>query len=204
MNNQTIVFIGISGAGKGTQATLLKDYLKKNDDTKVHHIETGSLFRDFVQKETYPAQLSKKISQSGNLQPDFLAIWLWGKAILENVEEEGEHLIIDGTPRRVSEAHMLLSAFDFLQRQNITVIYLNVSKEEALDRLKKRKRSDDLDFDVVMNRFSFFAKEVIPTLDVFKKKKNISFLDINGEGTVEKIHDEIVMHLENGSKDNEE
>jgi adenylate kinase len=195
MKDQTIVFIGISGAGKGTQANLLEEYFQSKGDTKVRHIETGNLFREFLKKDTYAGHLSKKISESGGLQPDFLATWLWGGSLLESVSEEGEHLIIDGTPRRVSEAHMLLSAFDFLKRENIIVMYLSVSEKEALLRLKKRKRSDDLDFDSVMNRFSWFAKEVIPTLDVFKNSQSIQVHDVNGERSVEEIHNEIISLL---------
>jgi len=195
MKHQTIVFIGISGAGKGTQANLLEEYFQSKDDTRVCHIETGNLFREFLKKDTYTGYLSKKISESGGLQPDFLATWLWGGSLLESVSKEGEHLIIDGTPRRVSEAYMLLSAFNFLKRKNIVVIYLSVSEKEALVRLKKRKRSDDLDFDGVMNRFSWFAKEVLPTLDVFKKNIDIKVHDINGERSIEEIHSEIISLL---------
>jgi len=195
MKHQTIVFIGISGAGKGTQANLLEEYFQSKDDTRVYHIETGNLFREFLKKDTYAGHLSKKISESGGLQPDFLATWLWGGSLLESVSKEGEHLIIDGTPRRVSEAYMLLSAFHFLKRKNIVVIYLSVSEKEALVRLKKRKRSDDLDFDGVMNRFSWFAKEVVPTLDVFKKNIDIKVHDINGERSIEEIHSEIISLL---------
>jgi len=195
MNKQTIVFIGISGAGKGTQSNLLEEYFKLKSDLDVHHIETGKLFREFLKKDTHAANLSKIISLSGGLQPDFLATWLWGRSLLESVSQEGEHLIIDGTPRRVSEAHMLLSAFEFLKRENVHIIYLNVSKKEAIKRLETRKRSDDLDFDSVMNRFSWFAKEVVPTLEVFNKEKNIAVHDINGEQSIEDIHKQIISAI---------
>lgn len=192
MEKQTIVFVGISGAGKGTQANLLQEYLNGNSEYKTVHIETGSLFREFLAQDTYAGHLSKEINEVGGLQPDFLATWLWGSALINVVSEEGEHLIIDGTPRRVSEAHMLMSAFDFLKRENIKVIYLNVSESEALKRLEKRKRSDDLSLDDVMNRFSWFAKEVVPTLDFFRKQGKVKVYDVNGEGSIEEIHQDVI------------
>ena len=46
---QTFVFIGRSGCGKGTQAKLLIEELKKNDPAhEVMYIETGARIREFI------------------------------------------------------------------------------------------------------------------------------------------------------------
>ena len=58
-----------------------------------------------------------------------------------------EHLLIDGTPRRVIEAKILESVFDFLDRSNVNIIYLNVSREWAIQKMHDRGRNDDKKID---------------------------------------------------------
>ena len=67
--------MGNSGCGKGTQATILEERLKKNGE-KVTHIELGSEFRDFLSMTTHTAKSAVTIAEKGGLQPEFLAIHL--------------------------------------------------------------------------------------------------------------------------------
>jgi adenylate kinase family enzyme len=72
---KTIIFIGNSGCGKGTQANLIEEKIKKMNE-KVVHIELGSEFRNFISMTTDTAKNAQEISENGGLQPEFLAIHL--------------------------------------------------------------------------------------------------------------------------------
>ena len=75
MNLQTIIFIGRSGCGKGTQRELLKKYIQKNDPGRqIFELETGARFREFVKEDSYSAKLTKQIIDNGGLLPSFLPI----------------------------------------------------------------------------------------------------------------------------------
>jgi adenylate kinase family enzyme len=70
---KTIIFIGNSGCGKGTQANLIEKVLKEKGE-KVFHLEIGGEFRDLLNMTTHTAKLARKVSEKGELQPEFLAI----------------------------------------------------------------------------------------------------------------------------------
>lgn len=194
MNLLTIVLIGRSGCGKGTQANLLKEYIAGKDERKTFHLEAGQRFRNFINEETYSSLLAKKISEDGELQPEFISIWAWTGELVNNLGRH-DHLIIDGTPRRYSEAIILESAIDFYSRPKLEVVYINISKEEALKRLKGRGRADDLEKSDVENRMNWFDADVVPVLDYYRSHKRHGFHEINGEQSVEDVHLEILSSL---------
>jgi len=70
---KTIIFIGNSGCGKGTQANLIEKKFKDLGE-KVFHLEIGDEFRDLLNMTTYTASLAREISEKGELQPEFLAV----------------------------------------------------------------------------------------------------------------------------------
>ena len=72
-DKKTIIFMGNSGCGKGTQANLIEKVLKERGE-KVFHLEIGSEFRDLLNMTTYTAELARGVSERGELQPEFLAI----------------------------------------------------------------------------------------------------------------------------------
>ena len=194
MNLQTIIFIGRSGCGKGTKVKKLLEFIKENDDREVLHLETGSLFRTFIKEGSYVANLAQKINEVGGLQPEFLSTWAWGSKIISELKPN-QHLFADGAPRRLSEAKSLESAFNFLERENVQVIYLNVSKEWATERLQLRGRSDDKDIEDINRRMSWFEKDVLPAIEYYKGNSNITFHDVNGEQEIEKVHQDILNSL---------
>jgi adenylate kinase len=65
-----------------------------------------------------------------------------------------------------------------------------------MDRLKKRKliegRADDEE-DKIKVRLAVHEKEVEPAMDVFRSKGTL--LHINGDQTIEQVHEEIVAKL---------
>src|SRR5258708_5333408 len=77
MQPLTIAFFGISGSGKGTQASLLIDFLKERDPKKqVARAEMGNFLRGFAKEEGYLSNKVNDILLSGGLVPSFLAIYM--------------------------------------------------------------------------------------------------------------------------------
>ncbi|MBU1557835.1 nucleoside monophosphate kinase [Patescibacteria group bacterium] len=187
---KTYIFIGRSGCGKGTQIDLVSKKLKEvTPEIGINYISTGQDLRKFWEGDSYTHKLSKEIVEKGDLQPEFLVTYLWGKDLVEDMNGN-EHLILDGTPRRLNEAEVLDSAVRFYRRENPTVIYVNVSREWAKDKLLKRGRHDDTD-EGIDERLDWFDRDVVPAIDYLKNNPTYNFVDINGEQTIEEVFAEI-------------
>lgn len=187
-NKKTIIFIGNSGCGKGTQADLIEEGFKKSGE-KVTHIELGSEFRDFLSMSTHTAKHAHKISQEGKLQPEFLAIHLWAK-ILNLYYNDNKHLILDGTPRTLREAHVLDGALKFYNIEKPIVMYIKTSDETARSRMLLRKRKDDTE-EKIQNRLKWFNLEVKKAVEFFQDSDYYDFIEIDGEKGIDKVHEEI-------------
>ena len=188
MNKKTIIIMGNSGCGKGTQSDLLENYFKNNNEV-VFRLDLGSGFRDLIKTTTYTAAVTKKISSEGKLPPVFLAVKLWGE-MFNKYYSPDKNLIIDGTPRRISEAHILEEALEFYEIKNPIVIYLNISREIAYERMISRKRSDDED-DKIKKRLDWFEKDVLPTIEYFKENEKFKFIEVDGSKQIEEIAKDI-------------
>ena len=191
---QTFIFIGRSGSGKGTQATLLKDYLEKNTDAPVTYIQTGQRFRDFTAGSTHTAMLARGVIETGALMPEFLGVWNWSSIFVDSIKGD-EHLILDGMPRRLREAHMVDSAMEFYSRKMPMVIYLDISHTIAKERLLGRGREDD-NHDDIDRRLAWFETDVVPVLEWYERDRNYNFVRINGEQSVEQIAADIKVEFE--------
>ncbi len=188
--------MGRSGCGKGTQAKLLQDYLKKTDpEREIFYLETGDEFRAFIKKDKYTSHLSKKVMETGELQPAFLAIHIWSHVFIENFKGD-ENLILDGTPRTLSEAVALDTALEFYKRENIMVFVIDVSKEWSKTRLSERGRSDDSRVGDTEKRLEWFDTDVVPAIRHMEDAKLYTVIKINGEQSIEKVHEDIVAVLE--------
>ncbi|MES2213512.1 MAG: nucleoside monophosphate kinase [Patescibacteria group bacterium] len=190
----TFIFIGRSGCGKGTQADLLQDVLKtKYADNPIFYLETGQRFREFIQGQNYSNQLSKKMYEVADPQPSFLAIWMWSHFLVEDFKGN-EHLVIDGTPRSYSEALVLTTAMKFYGRKPF-VIYLDVSREWSEERLMNRGRVDDVKPEDVKKRLDWFDKDIMPAVEYFRSNPDYTFVDVNGERSIEEIHADLVGRI---------
>jgi adenylate kinase family enzyme len=189
----TVIFIGRSGCGKGTQADLLKSYISKNDPYKhqILYIETGKRFREFIRGEGYSSKLSKEIYEKDERQPDFLACFMWGSELVEELCPD-MHVVFDGAPRSHSEAVLLTTALEFYQRERPTVIFINVGHKWAVDRLLARGRQDDKTLSKINKRLDWFEEDTWPAIEYFKTNKLYKFIEINGEQEIEKVHKDIL------------
>lgn len=187
----TINIMGKSGAGKGTQIKLLLEYLKGKD---IIYAETGKMFREFIQGTSFAAQRSLEIMRTGKRQPDYLAVLMWGVFFKENIKTGKENILIDGFPRSYPEAKMVETFLDHYERQKMIVIILDVSDEEATERMFRRGRQDDNEKDIKV-RLGWFKKDVIPAINFFRKKDRYEVVKINGESNPEEVHKAIVSSL---------
>lgn len=194
MDLKTFIFIGRSGCGKGTQAGLLKDYLATQDHSPIFLVETGDGFRNFIKGDSYSSQLSREVMTTGVRQPDFLAVWMWANVLIESFTGV-EHLIFDGTPRAIAEAKALDSALNFYKRQNVVIIHLNITREEAEKRLLARGRSDDRNPDEIDKRLDWFDRDVSPAIEFYRNHDKHRFVELDGSKSIEEIHQELLANL---------
>jgi adenylate kinase len=192
MTPQIFIFIGRSGCGKGTQAKLLQDYLKKCEPGRdILYIQTGQELREFIKGTSVTQKVSKDLYDVGGLQPEFLMVYMWTN-VLVNRYSTGEHLIMDGMPRKYHEAGVLDSVWKFYGIKNKPiVVYLNIPMDESVKRLMARKRMDDNEEDI-RARLAWFETEVIPTLDFFKNNPDYTYMNIDGMPPAEQVHQEIL------------
>ena len=192
---QAFIFIGRSGAGKGTQINLLLEYFKQaKPDMPILYVETGALFRKFLTLDTHTSHLAKERNLAGERGADFMAIYLWADFMSKNYET-GQTLIFDGSPRSLNEAHTMETAFDFYKFTKPKVIYLDVTNTCAVDRLKKRARPDDVLPGGIEKRLAWFESEVMPAVEHYKQSNFYEFIVINGEQETEKVQQDILSHL---------
>lgn len=203
MQPLTIIFIGRSGSGKGTQADLLYSYLEKKYGSKeavaekVFRLETGKSLREIANGPTYTGSLVKGILTRGGLLPEFMTVYVWTNIFVSHFKE-GQDILIDGSPRRLQEATALDTAFGFYGRHTVHVVFLDVPIEGATTRLKARGRFDDTDADI-KNRMNWFDSDVIPAINYYRDNANgrYTFLDINGDQSIEAVHKDIVKAIFN-------
>ena len=192
---KTIIVIGRSGSGKGTQIGLLKEFLQENNES-VYHFESGNLFREMIKGDGYTSDQLREILKKGELVPDFFTDWLMVNNLNNNLENNHQFLILDGYPRTITQAQTLHQALSFYGRhEEVVVIHVDVSEDEVRRRMIERGRRDDIDMKAVENRIKFHNQKVLPTLAYLREQGNYSIIDINGEGDIDDIQESIRMAL---------
>ncbi|MBI4067346.1 nucleoside monophosphate kinase [Candidatus Gottesmanbacteria bacterium] len=190
-----IVFYGPEGSGKGTQAKLLAEKLH------LPLITFGDLVRSAAQNDKgLIGQASRFALKEGKYLPDSEAFVLWKRRLKEDDAKKG--WIIDGFPRSIGQAEFLLKKIKKYGYPLDLFIYLFITDEEALKRLKKRKRKlfsgskiihDDPKR--VKERLKVYRSKEKPILDYFKKLG--VFRKIDGQRSIKDIHQEILEKVRN-------
>lgn len=194
---QTIIFMGRSGCGKGTQADLIRERISRLDEEKrqILYVETGEHFRHFIRSNSFASKFSKQIYEVDDKQPDFLACWMWTNILINELDER-MHLIFDGAPRALTEAKMMSSALEFFKREKPVVIYVNVTRKWSEEHLLARGRSDDVNLSKIDKRLDWFDNDVMPVIEYFRNNPYYRFIEVNGEQPVEKVHTEIISQYD--------
>ncbi|HPK59284.1 MAG TPA: nucleoside monophosphate kinase [Candidatus Cloacimonas sp.] len=119
-----IVFLGIQGSGKGTQAELLAE------KTGFQHINIGDLFREQISKQTELGKKVQSIIAKGELVNDELVFEL----VNSSLSTSCPGVIFDGFPRTQAQAEYLLQHYNVLR-----VYYLELTETEAIERIEARR-----------------------------------------------------------------
>ena len=186
MNSQTIIILGRSGSGKGTQAELLR----KNLDPCLY-IYAGDLFREFSEIDTVAGTKIKELLRSGGLPPEWFAAFLWQRELIYGVHG-AENIIIDGSPRRLDEAQEMDEVLTWLGRGQAKVMLIDITEDEAVKRLLKRGRTDDTE-ESIRARLAWFNTEAQPAIEYYEKSGRL--IKVDGLGIVEEIHERIRQAL---------
>lgn len=205
MKPQLFVFLGRSGCGKGTQASLLSKHLDTvTPDNGVFYVSTGEEFRKLINGDTYTASETKTIVDEGNFAPSFIASMLWANVIVRDYKKNS-HMIVDGSPRTLAEKNIFDTLFYFYGEKKVYefekphIIFMNVTKDWAMDKLLKRAtiegRVDDVK-DAIEKRMYWFENHIAKVIDAYKIDERAHFHEINGEQTIEEVHKEIISKLD--------
>ncbi|PIR68280.1 hypothetical protein COU49_01790 [Candidatus Nomurabacteria bacterium CG10_big_fil_rev_8_21_14_0_10_35_16] len=190
MQPQTFVFFGQVGSGKGTQVELLVKFLKEKDGRDCVSTSTGNEYRKMIESGTHVGDLIKDSLARGELQPDFLTNAIFANVLATNLSSN-KHLIADGYPRTVVQSETFEAMMRFYKRENIKIIYIELSEEEAMKRNLLRGRHDDTE-EGIRRRFAEYVNNVLPAMNYFKDKDNYEIYTINGEQIIEKVHQDII------------
>lgn len=178
---KNIVLFGPPGAGKGTQAMVLKE--KYN----LVHISTGDVFRYNIANETELGKLAKSYIDKGELVPDEVTIDMLKAEVNKNPEANG--FIFDGFPRTESQA---VSLDEFLKQKNESIsgmIALEVPEdlliERILNRGKTSGRADDQDVEKIRNRFQEYETKTAVLKEYYLKQNK--YYGVDGVGSIEDI-----------------
>lgn len=205
-----LILLGAPGAGKGTQADVVKS--KYN----IAHISTGDILRANVKQGTELGKLAQGYMTSGKLVPDDVIINMMKARLVEPDCKEG--FMLDGFPRTITQAEALDKMLAELGIALDAVVSLEIDDEVVVSRLTSRRvckqcgeiyntigkpsrvdgvcdkcggeviqRADDNE-NTIRNRLSVFHEQTAPLIEYYKKAGILVSVDATaGKDSVLKI-----------------
>ena len=210
-----LLIMGAPGAGKGTQATLIKD------EYKIPHISTGDMFRQEIASKSELGLLAKSFIDGGNFVPDEITINIVKNRLAKDDCKKG--FLLDGFPRTIDQAVALDNILDELHVKLDAVINITVDDKILIKRITGRRvcpncgasfhveaskpkvdgvcdfcnhaliqREDDKE-ETLKTRLENYYKKTEPVLSYYEKKGLVK--DIYGIGNIDDIFKSITNAL---------
>ena len=176
-----IVLFGPPGAGKGTQAEVLKVKYQ------LVHISTGDVFRYNIKNQTQLGTLAKSYMDKGHLVPDGVTIKMLNAEVEKNPDANG--FVFDGFPRTAAQAEALATLMEEKSSQINAMVALEVDDEVLVGRLLERGktsgRADDADEAIIRERVAEYYRKTDVLKDFYKAKDR--YFGVNGVGNIQEI-----------------
>jgi len=176
-----LVLFGPPGAGKGTQASFLKE--KYN----LVHISTGDVFRYNIKNATELGTLAKSYIDKGQLVPDSVTIDMLSATVDKTPDANG--FIFNGFPRTTAQAEALDKLLAEKGTEVAAMIALEVDDEILVKRLLERGktsgRKDDADEAVIRNRIKVYYDETAILKGYYQKQDK--YFGVDGVGEIKEI-----------------
>ena len=160
-----ILLMGPPGAGKGTQGAILAEALG------LPKFATGDLLRDAVQRGTPLGRQAKAAMEAGHLVSDDIILGIVREEL--GKPEASQGVIFDGVVRTIPQAEGMAALLAERGRALAHVVFFDVTDEEILARLEKRRtienRKDD-DPAAVAVRLRAYREQTAPVLSHYERQ----------------------------------
>ncbi len=175
-----IIFMGVAGAGKSVQGSLLAR------DLGYTWMSTGEYLRANTSAERTAEMMQGKLLDDQEII-DIL------HNFFDTIPDE-QKTILDGFPRTLQQAEWLMELHRAGTVHIEHVIYLDASREVVKHRLLSRGRPDDTEA-VITRRFDEYEKATQPIID-WMIAKGLPVHEVNAERSVDEIHADIMSRIE--------
>ncbi|HUQ14718.1 MAG TPA: adenylate kinase [Gemmatimonadales bacterium] len=163
-----ILLMGPPGAGKGTQGAILGQALG------LPKFATGDLLRDAVKRGTPLGREARAVMEAGHLVGDDIILGVVREEL--GKPEASQGVIFDGVVRTIPQAEGLERILAEKDRKMDAVLFFDVSDEEILARLERRRsnegRADD-DPAAVATRLRAYREQTAPVLAWYESRDGV-------------------------------